>query len=113
MTEPQPLLPAAPWYTSEVQVRAVIAAAAQLISILLRIVGKYTELSITTDMVDAIVADVTQGVAVVFGVLAITKRQSSQVAPLTLTANGAALRDVGNPPLLDADPTKVPKESKP
>jgi hypothetical protein len=109
MTEPQPLLPAAPWYTSEVQVRAVVAAAAQLISILLRIVGKYTELSITTDMVDAIVADVTQGVAVVFGVLAITKRQSSQVAPLTLTQKGADDLTKIKPPLLDSDPTKAPK----
>jgi hypothetical protein len=113
MTEPQPLLPAAPWYTSEVQVRGVIAAAAQLVSIVLRIVGRYTELSVTTDMIDAITADVTQGLAVVFAVLALTKRQSSPVAPLTLTAKGAERLTQLNPPLLDSDPTKIPKEARP
>lgn len=112
MNDQQPVLPPAPWYTSEVQVRAVIAAAAQLVSIALRIVGKYTELSITTDMVDAIVADVTQGVAVIFGILAVTKRQNSAVAPLTITAKQAAVMTQNSPPLLDADPTKLPKEAK-
>ena len=112
MSDTQPIIPAAPWYTSEVQVRAVIAALAQLVSIALRIVGKYTELSITTDMVDAIVADVTQGVAVVFGVLAVTKRQTSAVAPLTMTRKGADDQTRINPPLLDSDPTKLPKEAK-
>jgi len=112
MTDPQPILPAAPWYTSEVQVRAVIAAAAQLVSIALRIIGKYTEIEITTEMVDSIVADVTQGVAVLFGILAITKRQTSQVAPLTITAKQAEDLTRIKPPLLDSDPTKVPKETK-
>lgn len=112
MNDPQPILPAAPWYTSEVQVRAVIAAAAQLVSIALRIIGKYTELSITTDMVDAIVADVTQGAAVIFGILAVTKRQASAVAPLTLTAKQADDQTRINPPLLPSDPTKLPKEAK-
>jgi hypothetical protein len=112
MTDTQPILPAAPWYTSEVQVRAVIAAAAQLVSIALRILGKYTELEITTEMIDSIVADITQGVAVVFGILAVTKRQTSTVAPLTLTAKQADDHTRINPPLLDSDPTKLPKEAK-
>jgi hypothetical protein len=113
MTDQQPVLPPAPWYTSEVQVRAVIAAAAQLVSIALRVIGKYTELSITTDMVDAIVADVTQAAAVIFGILAVTKRQTSAIAPLTITAKQAEVMSQITPPLLDADPTKLPKEAKP
>lgn len=107
MNEQQPILPASPWWTSEVQVRAVIALGAQLVSIALRIVGRYTELSITTEMVDAIVADVSQGVAILFGILAVTKRQTSAIAPLTLTASGAERKTIANPPMLDADPTKV------
>jgi hypothetical protein len=110
MSDQQPVLPATVWYESEVQVRAVIAAAAQVVSILLRIVGRYTELSITTDMIDMLVADVTQLLAIWFGVLAIIKRQTSAVAPLTLTTTGAAMKSMTNPSLLDADPTKVPKE---
>lgn len=108
MNDTQPILPAAPWWTSEVQVRAVIAIAAQLVSIILRMVGRYTEVSITSDMVDAIVADLTQGVAVVFGLLAVTKRGNTNVAPLTLTKDAAALRNAKNPPILGADPTKEP-----
>lgn len=106
MNNAQPVLPAEPWYRSEVQVRAVIAIVAQLVSIILRIVGRYTEISITSDMVDAVVADLTQGVAVVFGLLAVTKRGHAQVAPLTLTASRADTRNAQNPPILGADPTK-------
>lgn len=112
MSEQQPVIPPAPWYTSEVQVRAVIALAAQLVSIILRVVGRYTELSITTELVDAVVADVTQGLAILFGILAITKRSSSPVAPLTLTAKGAEAKAAENPPLLPADPTRVPSPPK-
>lgn len=107
MNDTQPVLPAEPWYRSEVQVRAVIAIAAQLVSIILRMVGRYTEVSITSDMVDAIFADITQGVAVVFGLLAVTKRGNAQVAPLTLTASRAETRNAQNPPILGTDPTKV------
>lgn len=113
MTDQQPILPAVPWWESEVQVRAVIAAAAQVVSILLRIVGRYTDLSVTTDMVDLVVADVTQILAIVFGVLAIIKRQTSAIAPLTMTTTGAAMKSLTNPSLLDSDPTKTPKENKP
>lgn len=109
MNDTQPVLPAEPWYRSEVQVRAVIAIGAQLISIILRMVGRYTELSITSDMIDAIVADLTQGVAVVFGLLAVTKRGNAQVAPLTLTAGRADVRNAQNPPILGTDPTKEMK----
>lgn len=110
MNEQQPILPPAPWWTSEVQVRAVIALGAQLISILFRILGRYTEIAVTTDMIDALVADLTQATAIIFGAMAVMKRSSSAVAPLTLTAGSAALRNVQNPPLLDADPTKVQRE---
>lgn len=115
MNDQQPILPPAPWYTSEVQVRAVIALGAQLISILFRILGRYTDIEVTTEMIDALVADMTQATAIIFGVLAIMKRSNSPVAPLTLTAGSAAVRAVQNPPLLDADPTKIPtpKETKP
>jgi hypothetical protein len=112
--EPQPLLPAAPWYESEVQLRAVLALAAQLVSIALRIANHLgLELEISGADIDAIFADLTQGAAIWLGVLAIIKRQKSAVAPLTLTAEAAALRTVQNPPLLDSDPTKIPKEPKP
>jgi hypothetical protein len=109
MNEQQPVLPAEAWYTSEVQVRAVIALGAQLVSIALRMVGRYTEVSVTTEMVDAIVADISQGVAILFGILAVTKRQNSAVAPLTMTAGGAERKTLANPPVLDSDPTKVTK----
>lgn len=108
MAEQQPLIPAQPWYTSEVQVRAVIALGAQLVSIALRMVGRYTELSITTEMIDAIVADISQGVAILFGLLAVMKRQASPVSPLTLTAAGAEKKSIENPSMLATDPTKVP-----
>jgi hypothetical protein len=102
----QPMLPPTPWWESEVQVRAVIAMTAQLVSIVLRVVSRYTELSITTDMVDAIVADITQAVAVLFGGLAIIKRQTSSVQPLTLTSGAAAAKAVESPPMFKSDPTK-------
>jgi hypothetical protein len=117
MSDQQPVLPAAPWWESEVQVRAVLAMAAQLLSILARLSGRIAEhfgvqLQVSGADIDAIFADLTQGAAIWLGVLAIIKRQTSQVAPLTLTAGSAALRTVQNPPLLDADPTKLPKETK-
>jgi hypothetical protein len=84
----------------------VVAIAAQLVSIIIRIVGRYTEVTITSEMVDAVVADLTQGVAVVFGLLAVTKRSRTDVAPLTLTKEAAEIRNAQNPPILGADPTK-------
>jgi hypothetical protein len=101
------VLPAAPWYTSEVQVRAVIALGAQLLSIGLRVLSHFG-IQLDTDSidVDGIVADVSQGVAILFAVLAIVKRQQSPVAPLTITAKGAETKTAAAPPLLDRDPTK-------
>lgn len=106
----QPLLPPAPWYTSEVQVRAVIAIGGQLVSLVFRtlpLIG----INIDTSGfdVDALVANATQGVAIVFAGLAIMKRQQSAVAPLTLTAKAAEQKKIETPPLLDSDPTKLPK----
>lgn len=109
MNDTQPLLPAEPWYKSEVFIRGSIAGAAQVVSILLRMIGRYTEISITTDMVDAVAADITQISAIVFTFLALSKRSGSQVAPLTLTAGRADTRNVQNPPILATDPTKEVK----
>lgn len=113
MTDQQPILPATPWYESEVQLRMVLAMGAQLVSVLTRIADHLgLHLQISAVDLDAIFADLTQGAAVWLGVLAIIKRQKSVVSPLTLTAGGAAVHTVQNPPLLDSDPTKLPKEAK-
>lgn len=106
MNEPQPVLPASPWYTSEVFARGAIAAIGQVISIGLRLVGRLTDFSVTTDFINAVVADATQIAAVVFGVLMLMARSKSPVAPLTLSEGAAALRNDQNPPLLKTDPTK-------
>lgn len=89
-TKESPLLPPAPWWTSEVQVRAVVAVAAQLISVLLRMVGRYTEVSLSTEDIDTVTADILQIVAIVFGGLAILKRKDSEIQPLTLSKGSAA-----------------------
>ena len=112
MTEQtQPVLPAEPWYESQVAVRLLVATVAQVASISLRIIGRFFEVSITSEEVDALFADINQGVAVVFVFLAFIKRGRSPVAPLTLTASKADVMNAANPPLLDADPTKPPKVS--
>lgn len=109
----QPVLPAVPWYESEVQLRAVLAMVAQLLSVVTRIADHLgLHIQVSGADIDAIFADLTQGAAIWLGALAIVKRQKSQVSPLTLTASGAAVHTVENPPLLDSDPTKLPKETK-
>lgn len=115
--QPSPLIPHEAWYTSAVQVNAVIAAVAQVASITLRIVGRFTD-AVPAESIELIVADLTQMLAIVFGVIAIIKRQTSQLAPLTLTAKRAADFAAQNPSILPADPTKItmppvpPKESQ-
>lgn len=114
MADQQPVLPAVPWYESEVQLRAVLAMVAQLLSVVTRIADHLgLHIQVSGADIDAIFADLTQGAAIWLGALAIVKRQKSQVSPLTLTASGAAAQTVINPPLLDSDPTKLPKEPKP
>lgn len=113
MADQQPVLPAVPWYESEVQLRAVLAMVAQLLSVVTRIADHLgLHIQVSGADIDAIFADLTQGAAIWLGALAIIKRQKSQVSPLTLTASGAAVHTVENPPLLDSDPTKLPKETK-
>lgn len=113
MSDQQPVLPATPWYESEVQLRAVLAMGAQLLSVGLRIADHLgLHIQVSAADVDAILADITQGAAIWLGTLAILKRQKSAVSPLTLTATGAVNHTVANPPLLDSDPTKLPKETK-
>jgi flavorubredoxin len=80
---------AAPWWQSAVQVNAVIAAVAQVVSIGLRIVSRYTDVSVSDEEIQLLVADITQVAAIVFGVIAIVKRQTSPIQPLTLTTKGA------------------------
>lgn len=104
MSEQQSLLPAAPWYSSSVQVAAVVAGLSQLASILIRWVG----LPVTDVQLDIYTADALQFVTIGAGLLAVLKRGNSAVAPLTLTAGGAAKQNAANPPMLDADPTKTP-----
>ena len=106
ITPGQHVLPPEPWYRSEVQVRAVIALAAQLISILFRAIGRYTDLQITDEQIDLIVADITQAVAIIFGIMAVLKRKDSPIQPLTLTAGSAAAKAAQMNPILPADPTK-------
>lgn len=85
-TKESPLLPPEPWYHSPVQVGAVIAAAAQIVSILVRWFG----LPVTDEQIDGYTADASQLVAIVAGVFAIIKRKNSEIQPLTLTAGSAA-----------------------
>jgi len=105
--EQQPILPPEPWYNSPVQVAAVVAALSQLASILIRWLG----LPVTDEQIDTYSADALQFVTIAFGIWAIVKRQTSAVAPLTMTAGGAARQTAAHPPLLDSDPTKT-QESK-
>lgn len=91
--ETPPVLPATPWYESEVQVRAVVALAFQAISIFAR----YVPMPWLANHMDQVVADVSQIVAIAFGVLAITKRQQSSIQPLTLTRAGAETKNAANP----------------
>lgn len=102
-SQQQSVLPAEAWYHSPVQVAAVIAAASQLASIVIRWFG----LPITDEQIETYSADALQFVTIASSVWAIVKRQTSAVAPLTLTAGGAARQTTANPPLLDADPTKT------
>jgi hypothetical protein len=88
----QPVFPPEPWYRSEVQVRLVIASVIQVISVLLRALGRYTEVSFTSEDLDLVMADVSQLVAIGFGVLAIVSRKNSNIQPLTLTQGAAAVR---------------------
>lgn len=81
----QQSLPPAPWWTSNVQVSAVIAAGAQVVSVLFRLAGHVPGWQITTQLADSIVADLTQLMTVGFGIAAVIYRQRSSIAPLTLT----------------------------
>jgi hypothetical protein len=91
-TSQSPVLPPEAWYTSAVQFNAVIAAGAQLVSIGLRVANRYFDVGFNDEDVQLLVADIMQGAAIVFGVIAIVKRQTSSIQPLTLTAAGAEKR---------------------
>jgi hypothetical protein len=106
----QPVLPPQPWYTSPVQVQLVAAGVTQFISIVFRTIDLLGfELQLQKLDVDAIGANVAQGLVLVFVAIAWWKRQRSQVAPLTMTQKRADDLTKMNPPVLSADPTKVPK----
>lgn len=106
-TPQQPVLPPEPWYKSEVQWRAVIAVIAQLVSIVLRILGRYFEIGFSETDLQLVVADITQGVAIVFGLLAVIKRQQSVIQPLTLTKAEAEKRA----PTAQIDPQTLEKKA--
>lgn len=98
----QPVLPPEPWYTSPVQIGAVIAALSQIASILIRWFG----LPVSDAQLEQYSADALQLVTIGAGLYAIWKRQVSPVAPLTLTRTGADQMKASTPPLLDSDPTR-------
>lgn len=88
-----PVLPPAPWYESDVTVRLVAAGFAQLVSIIFRTIDLLGyEIRISAADIDAILANVTQGVALVAGFLALLKRKSSPIQPLTLTKAAAVAK---------------------
>lgn len=119
MNSPDPVPPPAPaagqpvfgpeaWYQSEVQVRLVLALVAQLISIALRTVELFgIKVPLTQGDMEVLLANITQGAALLFAMLAIVKRQQSPVQPLTLTAKKAEQRRADNPPLLDMTPKQL------
>lgn len=87
---PVPVLPPEPWYRSEVQVRAVLAIVAQIVSLVFRTLPMFgIQIDVSAADIDAVFANVAQGIAMIFAVLAITKRASSTIQPLTLTKAAA------------------------
>ena len=114
MNEPQPLLPPEQLFASPLSVSLLKVAFAQLISIAFRMPGHFGyEIEVANLEVDSIAADFAQLVAFGFGVWAFIQRKRSKVQPLTFTQAGADALTKINPPMLGADPTKIPKEAKP
>lgn len=106
----QPIVPAAPWYESPVQVRLVSAGISGATSLVFRTIDLLGfEIQVKHIDVDALGANLGQGVAMVFLALAWWKRQRSQLAPLTMTRKAADDQTRINPPVLAIDPTKVGK----
>lgn len=84
-----PLLPPEPWYNSELYVKGAIALGVQAISILLRIIGRWVEIDVDMEAINASAADLTQWVAAYFGYKVLTSRAASPIQPLTLTKASA------------------------
>lgn len=105
MNETQPVLPVEPWYQSAVQRAAVLGILTGMAAVIIDLFG----LSVDAQVVNAKIALAGQLVSLGFNGWAIIKRGKSNIAPLTLSAGGAALRNAQNPPLLETDPTKVTK----
>lgn len=80
-----PLLPAAPWYTSPVQRAAVLATLTSAIGLMIQLFN----LSWDVQMVNAKMAIVGQIFNLGFSLWAVIRRQTSRIAPLTLTRKGA------------------------
>lgn len=107
-TPGQPVFSPEPWYHSEMQVRLVLALVAQLISIALRTVEVFgVKAPITEGEMEILLANITQGAALVFAVLAMIKRQQSHIQPLTMTAKSAEQSKTANPPLFDMTPKQL------
>lgn len=106
----QPVLPPAPWYESPVQVRLVAAGISQVISIAFRTVNAFGfTIEVGHVDVDAVGADLAQGIAGLALAWAWWKRQRSKIQPLTMTAKQAEDLTRVNPPVMASDPTKVGK----
>lgn len=105
----QSVLPPAPWYTSDVQRAQVFAVVSGFLSTAVGVVIQLFNFSIDAAIVNMKVALVLQLVNLGFGAWGLLKRAMSQVQPLTLTAGAAVRRSERLPPILDSDPTKVPK----
>jgi hypothetical protein len=113
---PQPLLPAEPFWKSPVFTKLVGAGVAQLISLGLRVakmLGHHPMPDMDLEEIKAIGADAAQLIAFGLTAWAMINRKNSAVHPLTFTETGAAKQNAINPPMLSEDPTKatVPQQT--
>lgn len=106
MTPPTmpPVLPHTPWYRSDVQLHIVLSLAAQAGSILARVAERWEW---AAGLWPGSAADAGQLLAVGFGLYAAIRRGSSTIAPLTLTAAGAAKQSADNPAIMAETGTTI------
>jgi uncharacterized membrane protein YqjE len=88
MNMPTPTVGAAPWYTSQVYIGAVIT----VLSTILGLAPKVAQaLNLTNPgTIATTVTSVFQVIALIAGIFTAVKRQNSTIQPLTLTADSAA-----------------------
>jgi hypothetical protein len=103
-----PVLPPAPWYSSEVQRAQVFALVAGLSSTMIGIVIQLFGLSVDAAQINAKVALGLQLVNLGGNGWGLIKRAVSKVQPLTLTKGRADAMNEADPSILIVDPTKIP-----